>query len=48
VRLALPIDVGDATARLLVSDQAIPTRVVDGWASLTVPTVTDHEVIVVE
>lgn len=33
-------------ARLLVSDVNVPVRVDDGWARVVVPTVTDHEVVV--
>jgi hypothetical protein len=35
-------------ARLLVSAASPSLRVADGWASVDLPAVTDHEVVVVE
>lgn len=35
-------------ARALVADQALDIGVADGWARITVPSVSDHEVIVIE
>lgn len=48
VRLHLPEDVAGRTARLLVADGAAAPAVGDGWLQLEVPSVTDHEVVVVE
>jgi Hypothetical glycosyl hydrolase 6/Beta-galactosidase trimerisation domain len=48
VRLRLPDAAGRATGRLLVAGTAAPLRISNGWAELTVPSVLDHEVVVVE
>ncbi|MBM3744340.1 MAG: Tat pathway signal protein [Acidobacteria bacterium] len=46
VRVRLPKDLRAATARLLVSGTAQPAVVKDGWATLEVRSVLDHEVVV--
>jgi len=47
VRVELPDDVSGQSARLLVAATTAETDGRDGWAALTVPSITDHEVIVV-
>lgn len=48
VRVRLPSGVSGRRVRLLVSPASPPIRVADGWASVELPTVTDHEVVVIE
>ena len=47
VSVQLPEGVGGRSARLLVADGPAPTTVADGWATFEVPTVLDHEVVVI-
>jgi hypothetical protein len=47
VRLRLQEGVAAHAARLLVADSAVPISLNDGWLTFAVPTVTDHEVVVV-
>jgi hypothetical protein len=46
VRVKLPADVAGRSARLLVADATAALGVEDGWASVELPTVVDHEVVV--
>jgi len=46
VRIKLPADVAGRSARLLVADATAALSVEDGWASVELPTVVDHEVVV--
>jgi len=48
VRLRLPEGAGRVAGRLLVAGTPAPVKVNNGWAELTVPSVLDHEVAVVE
>jgi hypothetical protein len=48
VRVLLPSDVATRKLRLLVSGQTIPVSVQAGWASFEVPSVLDHEVVLIE
>jgi hypothetical protein len=48
IRVRLPPGVRGRRARLLVSAASPSLRVADGWASVDLPAVTDHEVVVVE
>jgi hypothetical protein len=48
VRVRRPQDVSGRSARLLVADAAVPVRADAGWCRFEVPTILDHEVIVVE
>jgi hypothetical protein len=48
VRVRLPQGVRGRRVRLLVSPASPPVRVVDGWAGVELPAVTDHEVVVIE
>jgi hypothetical protein len=48
VRLRLPEDVPGRQARLLVAVHDVSVTTADGWPTLEVPRVTDHEVGVVE
>jgi hypothetical protein len=48
LRVRLPEDVPGRRARLLASERESAVSVADGWARLELPSVLDHEVIVVE
>jgi hypothetical protein len=47
VRVKLPDDVRTTQARLLVAGRTVAATRRDGWASLEIPSVLDHEVIVI-
>ncbi len=47
VAVQLPDGVGGRSARLLVADGTATTTVADGWATLEVPRILDHEVVVI-
>jgi hypothetical protein len=46
VSVRRPDGVSAQAARLLVGEGSVPVAVADGWATVTVPTVLDHEVLV--
>lgn len=48
MRILIPSDVPARRLRLLVSGQTIPLSVQAGWASFEVPSVLDHEVVLIE
>ncbi|MBE7170279.1 MAG: beta-galactosidase [Williamsia sp.] len=47
VKLKLPAQVGGKTAKALVSDQQIKATISNGFAEFKIPSVSDHEVVVV-
>ena len=47
VSVKLPAGIAGRTAKLLVSAGSAPLRVSEGWATFTVKTILDHEVVVV-
>lgn len=47
VKIRLPEDVNGNKLRLLVAQMELPLTTVKGWASFTVSTISDHEVIVI-
>ena len=47
IGIKLPEDVTGKIHQLLVSKQNISTEIKDGWVSFTIPSITDHEVVVV-
>jgi hypothetical protein len=47
VSVKLPEDVTGKILKLLVSEQSISTEIKDGWVSFTIPSIMDHEVVVV-
>ncbi|MEZ4727491.1 MAG: beta-galactosidase trimerization domain-containing protein [Caldilineaceae bacterium] len=47
ITLQLPADVTGAEAHLLVAGHTVTTAVENGWVQCTVPTIQDHEVLVV-
>lgn len=47
-RVRLPNGVEGRAGRLLVAEREIPTSIDEGWVQVEVPTVHDHEVVVVE
>ncbi len=46
VHVQLPAGVAGRTARLLVAEREVPVTVEDGWARLEVPSILEHEVLV--
>jgi hypothetical protein len=46
LRVKLNKDVAGHSARLLVADQTVQVRSVNGWAEISVPAVLAHEVVV--
>jgi len=48
VRVQLPDDVSGASARLVVSKRIAPMEVHERWAIFEIPSIVDHEVVVVE
>jgi hypothetical protein len=47
IGIKLPEDVTGKIHQLLVSKQNISAEIKDGWVSFTIPSITDHEVVVV-
>jgi len=47
IGIKLPEDVTGKILKLLVSKQDISAEIKDGWMSFTIPSITDHEVVVV-
>jgi hypothetical protein len=48
VKAQLPEGVTGQKARLLVASYDTATKAEDGWVSFTIPSITDHEVVVIE
>ena len=48
VAVQLPAAVADGTARCLVAERELAVTSVDGWAHFEIPSITDHEVVVIE
>lgn len=46
VKVRMPQGFKPRSARLLVSGTTAPATIAAGWATLTIPTLTDHEVAV--
>jgi hypothetical protein len=47
VQVQLPAAVAAGSARLLAAERDVEVTVQDGWAHLTIPSITDHEVVVI-
>jgi hypothetical protein len=47
ISVQLPDDVPGRKLKLLVSGQKISYRQKDGWVNFTIPSITDHEVVVI-
>lgn len=46
--IRLPVGVGGRSARMLVSGKGATPALSNGWARLVIPSVLDHEVLVIE